>query len=115
MKRSLASLTLVFYLALLSLAQQPGPSPKENPNPSKDMAQQPARPVDDDVVRITTNLVQVDAVVTDKNGKPVTDLRPEEVEILEDGKPQRITHFFFVSLTPATNVAERVVKPDKNA
>ena len=32
------------------------------------------RPADGDVVRITTNLVQVDAVITDKNGKPVTDL-----------------------------------------
>jgi hypothetical protein len=26
--------------------------------------------------------------VTDKNGKPVTNLRPEEIEIQEDGRPQ---------------------------
>src|SRR5689334_3177430 len=50
----------------------------------------------DDVVRITTNLVQVDAVVT-KNGKPVTDLKAEDFEIFEDGKRQTITSFVYVS------------------
>ena len=61
---------------------------------------------DDDVVRITTNLVQVDVVVT-KNGKPVRDLKAEDFEIFEDGKRQEITSFAFVSsggsTTPATS------------
>ncbi|MEA2206459.1 MAG: hypothetical protein QOE77_3235 [Blastocatellia bacterium] len=52
------------------------------------------------MVRITTNLVQVDAVVTDKNGKLVADLKPEELQISEDGKPQAITNFSFY-LAPA--------------
>jgi VWFA-related protein len=47
-------------------------------------------------VRITTNLVQVNAVVVDKNGKPVTDLKPEEVEIREDKHPQKITNFSYI-------------------
>jgi VWFA-related protein len=51
---------------------------------------------DDDVVRITTNLVQVDVVVT-KNGKPVKDLKAEDFEIFEDGKLQTITSFVYVS------------------
>ena len=46
----------------------------------------------DDVVRITTNLVQVDVVVT-KKGKPVKDLKAEDFEIFEDGKVQTITSF----------------------
>ncbi len=50
----------------------------------------------DDVVRITTNLVQVDVIVT-KKGKPVTDLKAEDFEIFEDGKPQTITSFTYVS------------------
>lgn len=37
----------------------------------------------EDVVRIDTNLVQVDAVVTDAKGRPVTDLQAEDFEILE--------------------------------
>jgi VWFA-related protein len=48
-------------------------------------------------VRITTNLVQVDAVVLDGNGKPVTDLRPEQVQIYEDGRPRKITAFSYVA------------------
>ncbi|HJT67182.1 MAG TPA: VWA domain-containing protein [Pyrinomonadaceae bacterium] len=55
-------------------------------------------PVDDkdDVVRITTNLVQIDVVVT-KNGKPVPNLKAEDFEIYEDGRRQPITSFAFVS------------------
>ena len=50
----------------------------------------------DDVVKINTNLVQVDAVVT-KDGKPVTNLTAEDFEIYEDGKRQAITTFSFIS------------------
>jgi VWFA-related protein len=50
-------------------------------------------------VRITTNLVQVDAVVVDGNGKPVTDLRPDEVRIYEDGRPRKITNFSYIADT----------------
>ncbi|HEX5964921.1 MAG TPA: VWA domain-containing protein [Pyrinomonadaceae bacterium] len=50
----------------------------------------------DDVVRITTNLVQVDVVVT-KKGKHITDLKAEDFELFEDGKLQTITSFAYVS------------------
>ena len=56
----------------------------------------------DDVVRITTNLVQVDAVVT-KDGKPVTNLTADDFEIYEDGRKQAITSFAFVSNVPGTS------------
>jgi len=46
------------------------------------------------VIRINVNLVQVDAVVTDNKGKAVTDLKAEDFEVLQDGKPQAITKFF---------------------
>lgn len=84
MKRSTILLFVVFLLGLSGLAQQ---GHKEKPQNSPGTGpQQPARPGDDDVVKITTNLVQVDAVITDRKGKLVTDLRPEEVEIFEDGE-----------------------------
>ncbi len=60
MKRSLTSLTLVILLSFLTLAQQPAITSDQK------TSQQPTQPSDDVVVRITTNLVQVDAVVTDK-------------------------------------------------
>jgi len=52
---------------------------------------------EEEVVRITTNLVQVDAVVLDGEGKPVTDLRPDEVQIFEDGRPRKITNFSYIA------------------
>lgn len=66
---------------------------------------------DDDVVKITTNLVQVDVVVT-KDGKPVPNLRAEDFELYEDGRRQEITSFAFIS-----NVSPRAVSsaPDKTA
>jgi VWFA-related protein len=51
-----------------------------------------------DVVRVSTNLVQVDVVVT-KDGKPVLGLKPDDFEIREDGRLQQITNFTFVSVS----------------
>ena len=60
-----------------------------------------------DVVRISTNLVQVDVVVT-KDGKQVPDLKPEDFEILEDGRRQAITNFAFFSVkSPSLKPAPR--------
>ena len=101
MKFLLPLLLIVSLLVSIASAQQAGTPP---PVP----VLQPQKPEDVDVVRITTNLVQVDAVVTDKNGKLVTDLKPEEVEIFEDGHKQKITHFTF-NLTESAPV-ERVAK-----
>ncbi|HVF48217.1 MAG TPA: hypothetical protein VNA17_11680, partial [Pyrinomonadaceae bacterium] len=53
--------------------------------------QQPTGQLADDVVKITTNLVQFDAVVTDKDGKQVPDLKASDFIVLQDGKPQKVT------------------------
>jgi VWFA-related protein len=62
------------------------------------LAQTPAPPT---VIRIDVNLVQVDAVVTDSHGKRVSDLKAADFIVLQDGKPQEITNFSYVS-APAT-------------
>ncbi|HET9192453.1 MAG TPA: VWA domain-containing protein [Vicinamibacterales bacterium] len=51
-------------------------------------AQQPAP-----TFRAQVEAVQVDVFVTDRDGNPVRDLRLEDFELLEDGKPQTITSF----------------------
>ncbi len=62
-------------------------------------AQTPTRtPSDDGVLKISTTLIQADVTVTDKDGKVVTDLKPEDFEIYENGKKQEITNFSFVSV-----------------
>jgi VWFA-related protein len=53
----------------------------------------------DDVVKITTNLVQIDAVVT-KDGKPVSNLTVDDFEIYQDGRKQAITSFAYISNVP---------------
>lgn len=93
------SLLLLSSLLLPIRGQQPQPSPPTAPTAPQVDAQ--------DVVRITTNLVQVDAVVT-QDGKQVTDLKPEDFEVFEDGKPQTITHFSYISNVPTLAPAKAV-------
>jgi len=63
------------------------------------------------VIRINVNLVQVDAVVTDSSGKPVTNLKPEDFELLQDGKPQKITNFEFIRVRNTLRPFETSVLP----
>lgn len=50
------------------------------------------------VVRITTQLVQIDAIITDKKGQHIEDLSEDDFELTVDGKPQQLTHFKLVRL-----------------
>lgn len=45
------------------------------------------------VFRTTTRLVQVDVVVTDKQGRPIPGLKQSDFTVMQDGKPQQI-HVF---------------------
>ncbi len=44
-------------------------------------------------IRVSTHLVLVDVVVTDKQGKPIAGLHPEDFELEENGKAQKISTF----------------------
>ena len=44
-------------------------------------------------IRVNTRLVLVDVVVTDKQGKPVTGLKPADFTVQEKGKAQKIAFF----------------------
>jgi VWFA-related protein len=45
------------------------------------------------VFRSTTRLVQVDVVVTDKQGRPIPGLKQSDFTVLQDGKPQQVRVF----------------------
>lgn len=114
MRRFLKTLLVVFQVASFCFGQQQvhtaPPPPQQQSKPEK---QKPS--ADDlDVVKITTNLVQIDAVVTDKKGQRVTDLRPDEVEMLEDGRSQGITHFSYINLESKRSEV-RTEPVDKNS
>ncbi|HEU5239426.1 MAG TPA: VWA domain-containing protein, partial [Pyrinomonadaceae bacterium] len=108
--KPLLAALLVIQITSISFPQQTQTSGTAQPQSP------PQKPEDIDVVRITSNLVQVDAIVTDSKGKLVTDLKPEEVEIFEDGHKQKITHFsYYAAETPAAESPARAVAVDKNA
>ena len=88
-------LALLPFTPALGQGQTPSPSPQKTPA--------------EDVLRVTTNLVQLDVVVTDKEGKHVTDLRPEDFEIVEDKDKQQITSFSYVTLGPPVTISQPTV------
>jgi VWFA-related protein len=92
MKKYLYSFGLIFLFTFAAFAQKPTPTP------------------DDDVVKISTNLIQIDVTVTDKSGKIVTDLKPDEFEVYENGKKQDITNFLFINAESKTKTVESVKK-----
>ncbi len=66
--------------------------------------------------RSQVNVVEVDAVVLDAQGRFVVDLRQDEFEILEDGKPQQLVSMQLVNI-PVERVetplfAARAIPPD---
>ena len=87
------ALGLFFTFSMRSSAQQAPPAPG--------------------VIRINVNLVQVDAVVTDSDGRPVTNLKPEDFEVLQDGKVQKITNFEFVRVRDALRPFDPTVLPPR--
>jgi VWFA-related protein len=105
-KKLLLSLALCFQLASSGLAQQPSLPPPAKV-PEQKPVPPPQDPADLDVVKITTNLVQIDAVVTDREGIHVTNLRPDEVEMLENGKPQKISDFSYIKLARTAPAASK--------
>ncbi len=83
--RSRHPITITFVLAAATLgALAQAPSTSEPPAPS---------------IRVTTHMVLVDVVVTDKQGKAVPGLHPEDFVVEENGKAQKIANL----VTPADN------------
>ncbi|MGA9994532.1 MAG: VWA domain-containing protein [Pyrinomonadaceae bacterium] len=90
-----------------AFGQKVSPAPSQQPTPTVE---------DNGVVKITTNLVQIDATVLDKKGNIVTGLTADDFEIYENNKKQPITNFSFIELqTDKPNVAATASKPDKNS
>ena len=51
----------------------------------------------DEVIRVRSNEVRLDVVVKDKKGRPIRDLKATDFEVLEDGVPQKVESFRFVT------------------
>ena len=57
------------------------------------ISQQASSSSDVDVIRIETSLVTSDVLVTDKQGRPIRDLKATDFVVSEDGVAQQIGHF----------------------
>jgi len=97
MKKIIASLIFIFLCALTSSSQTPTPTPAD----------------DNDVVKISTTLIQVDVAVTDNKGSVIKNLKAEDFEIYENGKKQEITNFSFIGAGSESN--QNVLKPKTNS
>ena len=81
-------------------ANQGGPaSPPAEPGqagaPPAGQDQAPGQPV----FRAGINFVRVDVIATDNRGNPILDLKPEDLAVTEDGKPQAIESFKLIKVT----------------
>lgn len=67
----------------------------------------PRRPAeqDEEVLRVSTSLVQTDVTVLDRKGRPVAGLRPEEFELKVDGRAQPLLFFEHVTAGSAGELA----------
>lgn len=89
-------IVLVLLLAGLThpgTAQQAAPPQNEQAAPPQTQQGQPQP-----TFRAGINYVAVDVIVTDRRDNPVVDLRKEEFEVFEDGKPQPIEEFRLVKI-----------------
>ena len=101
MRKYLLLVILSLFVTFSLFAQ----NPKTSPTP----------PVaDEDIVKISTDLIQLDVIVTDKNGKIITNLTPDDFEIYENGKKQDLTNFLFVASQNQSKIAPEVKKNKKN-
>src|SRR5215831_11715422 len=87
---TLLALSLTIYLSAQDKPAQ-DQAPQTQPSQTQPSQTQPpqtqAQPVHESatVMRATTRMVVVDVVATDHSGTPVTDLKPEDFTVLEDG------------------------------
>jgi Ca-activated chloride channel family protein len=82
-----ARLNFSMLLAILLALVVPGSSPTPG-SPTQAPQQQ-----DEEVVRVSTELVVLNATVLDKNGKFVSGLKRTDFQVLEDGREQKISAF----------------------
>ncbi len=91
------SAALVFPAVLLiPFVASAAPQSQSKPDTSNTTAEQPY------VIRSSTRLVQVNVVVQNEKGVPITGLKKENFTVLDNGKPQEIA--FFSATVPSHKV-----------
>src|ERR1044071_9751689 len=82
-KRSLLFITCLLLFPAVIFSQT---KPEQQPSP-------PPRGEAEDVIKFETSLVQTDVMVFDKDGRPVTGLKPEQFQLKINNAPREISFF----------------------
>lgn len=91
-------------LSLVSIpaySQQPLPPPLPQSLPSRTVS----------VLHTVSNFVRIDVEVTDRSGKPVTGLRPDQFKVTDNGNPQKISNFSYSDIEKVETASAENVKP----
>ena len=130
-ERILAAAAFLAMLAPISPAQQQSQQKTAPPQQSQqnqgaqsgqqgqqgpvDLSHGPAKPQQANKgggnITVHTNLVQIDTFVTDKDGKPIKGLKPENFQLDEDGKRQKLEAVDYYDIEGV----EKAAKPDESA
>jgi Ca-activated chloride channel family protein len=89
-RRTWLAVLLVLLNVVTIVAQNPSPATQQRPrqvNPTREQKEP------DDVLRIDTDLVSVDATVTDAEGRTVRSLQQKDFKLFEDGIEQPLAFF----------------------
>jgi Ca-activated chloride channel family protein len=87
-----------------TLPSEASTSPATDSTTSEPVAIKPNENIKATTLSVDVNLVQVDAVVRDRTGKPMNNLRQDDFRIFEDGVEQRIQFFSRDSLPLAVAI-----------
>jgi len=90
MKRRARAAALFTFLTCTALSAGQNPPAATNPPPPP--------PPQGPTFRVRVDYVEVDVIVTDRQGNLVRDLKKEDFQVLEDGKPQTVTTFTLVDI-----------------
>jgi VWFA-related protein len=88
-----AALILISWTTVLRAAPQsqapPPPPPAKNQAPADDATTQASRPA----LRVVQQMVQVDIIAKDQNGKPIQNLKQSDFTVYDNGRKQDISFF----------------------
>jgi VWFA-related protein len=84
--------SLVTILVLVALAV-PGIPQNQEPRNERPRKVFPKEQDPEDVVRFDTDLVSVDVIATDAEGRPIRNLKPEDFKVYSDGVEQSVSFF----------------------
>jgi VWFA-related protein len=118
MKKTLKAVSITMLLVRFAIASvsSSAQSPQQStPNPAT-AAQAPSSsqevaPNQTPAIRASSDLVRIDVEVTDKSGKPVKGLTPEQFSITENGKGQKISIFTFQDIEKLETAQSDDLKP----